>query len=127
MKLLDNIDTDYTPQVGALCPKCLNSRRKAIGKLEKKSGKFGKFLSCTRYPDCTNSYKISNNLNKEASALLKESSNGKRRKTRRGKKKKRSENPERVRLFNLAMEEHREMKRQLSQHWNEANRLMETE
>lgn len=48
-----------------------------------KSGSFGKFLGCDKYPICTNTEKLGKNLQNEATKLLKE----KRKVTRRSKRK----------------------------------------
>lgn len=70
-------------QSGELCPSCcsLDTIRKK-GTLNIKSGRYGQFLSCSRYPDCKYSCKVDKNLENIATQLLKR----KAKKTRRVKK-----------------------------------------
>lgn len=72
---------DWHTQKGTICPRCIEKRRNGV--LEIKSGKYGQFLGCNRYPLCPYTENVDINLENEATALLK----GKRKKTRRGKKK----------------------------------------
>jgi DNA topoisomerase-1 len=46
--------TPAAPQVGEgePCPKCVEERREPVGQLVGKSGRFGPFVGCNRYPDC---------------------------------------------------------------------------
>ena len=110
MSLLDYEEKkeEPTPQVGAMCPKCVSSRRRNTGKMQIKQGSYGQFLGCTRYPVCVFTCDKPTSLNKEASVLLKEKT---KRKTRRGKKKKKHKNAKWRREYAQALEQQNQMKR----------------
>ena len=68
-------------QHGEICPRCIEKRRSGI--LEIRTGKFGAFLGCTKFPLCTYTQTIGINLENKATQLLKQ----KRKKTRRARRK----------------------------------------
>jgi ssDNA-binding Zn-finger/Zn-ribbon topoisomerase 1 len=129
MGLLDKHTVDRVRQEGELCPKCNK------GVLEAKKGKYGKFLGCGRWPDCSHTESAGVNLNKLALDLLK--FKNKHKKTRRGKKKyvkvngkkvlKKKYNTKWKKKVEEAMIKHKEEKKarqQLHEHISRAEQLM---
>lgn len=56
MSFIENLPEHFENE---LCPSCRSHdkrRQEWIGKLVRRSSKFGKFLGCSRYPDCKGTY-----------------------------------------------------------------------
>jgi hypothetical protein len=56
MSFIENLPEHFENE---LCPSCRSHdkrRQEWIGKLVRRSSKFGKFLGCSRYPDCKYTY-----------------------------------------------------------------------
>ena len=56
--------------IGDKCPGCAHTDRKGGGKLIKKSGKYGCFIGCYRFPRCQYTFKIENKNEKKKDAIL---------------------------------------------------------
>lgn len=57
-------------EVGDKCPGCAHTDRKGGGRLIKKSGKYGDFIGCNRFPRCKYTFKIKNNFQKKQDSPL---------------------------------------------------------
>ncbi len=55
----------YVEELGEDCPRCIEERRKPPGRLQKRLGKFGFFIGCTRFADEDGGCKYIRNLNGE--------------------------------------------------------------
>ena len=108
---------DEPKQGGQLCPKC------SKGVLERKTGKYGAFLGCTRYPDCHYTSNMGVNLQKLATDLLK----SKKKKTRRGNKKKTAKKLAKMKAIEQAMILHKKQKKERAQQFQNFQRLIDSE
>lgn len=106
-------------QSGELCPSCCSTdviRNKGV--LEIKSGKYGKFLSCSKFPDCRYSCKLDKNLENQATALLK------RKNKRRGRNSKGKNWHKKVEQAMVKHNDEKKARRQLAEHYKRAEDLM---
>lgn len=104
-----------THKQGDKCPVCHSTDvKKKKGVLVTRDGKFGVFLSCSLYPDCKYATKaVKSDKRKHIG-----------KKTRRGKKK--SPVPYwKQKKIEEAQKKQAKMKRELAQHFQQANRLMD--
>lgn len=116
MGLLDEHKVDRVRQLGELCPRCNK------GILISKKGKYGAFLSCNTYPTCHHSESKGVNLQALATDLLKVKKKKRRRAKKTSKAKKAKACLQKQR--HLAMKKAR---RELAEHWQRANFLMDTD
>lgn len=55
---------------GDKCPGCHHTDKKSDGFLIKRSGKYGDFIGCNRFPRCKYTFKIKNNFQKKQDSPL---------------------------------------------------------
>lgn len=103
---------------GEKCPSCMSlDSIKDKGVLTTKDGKYGIFLSCSKYPECK--YAIKATKSDKRKHLGK--------KTRRGKKKKTALDPVRLKKKEEAMKVQNQMKKERAQQFRDFERLIEKE